>query len=90
MTIDIKIIKSDIDMNKRPEKVIDSVTQSDRVLQKNNNPKKKSVHHCKHNTARALGALGEPRGTGPQNMRRLTHLWQIVTLICALALLLAL
>lgn len=34
MKIDIKIIKSDIDMNKHPEKVIDSVTQSDRVLQK--------------------------------------------------------
>ena len=40
MTIDIKIIKSDIDMNKRPETVIDSVTQSDRVLQKKRRQKK--------------------------------------------------
>ena len=76
--------KSGIDMNKNPNKVKDS--QSDRVLQKNV-PKRTSVHHCNHKTAWALGALGaagEPC-TGPQNMRRLAHLRQIITFICALA-----
>ena len=58
MTIDIKIIKSDIDMNKRPEKVIDSVTQSDRVLQKKITPKKSLYIIANITQPGPLGPLG--------------------------------